>query len=475
MTWTEVSLACAIALHAVGIASSVHAALWTRTSQGAIAWTVSLVTFPYVAVPLYWIFGRYRFRGYVLARQRESKVFGHVLAELNAQAERFAAHLPSGSNVLRAVERLARIPFTHGNRARLLVDGEATFASLRAAIAAAEHYLLVQFFIWRDDELGRELRDLLAARAAEGVRVFVLFDEVGSHALPRRFFKPLVERGGRAFRFGTSRGLVNRLRLNFRNHRKVFVVDGRRGWVGGHNVGVEYLGRSKRFGAWRDTHIEVEGPIVQGLQLSFLEDWYFATGEVPELDFTLRAAEGGDLVALPLMSGPADQLETCGLAFTEAIHSAEQRVWITSPYFVPDESVLFALQLAALEGVDVRILLPERPDHLLVWLSSFAYYRDVLPVGVKLYRYQEGFLHQKVMLIDDDVAVVSTANLDNRSFRLNFELAVVTVGRSFADEVERMLERDFARSRRVGPEDLAQRSWVFRTSTRLARLLAPIQ
>lgn len=475
MTWAGLAAACAIALHALGIASAVHAALWTRTSQGAIAWSVSLVTFPYVAVPLYWIFGRYRFAGYVLARQRESKVFGHVLSELNDQAERFTARLPRDSVALRAAERLARMPFTRGNRARLLVDGEATFAALRAGIDAAQSYVLVQFFIWRDDELGRDLRDRLAARAAEGLRVLVLYDEVGCHALPRRFFAPLVERGGKAFRFGTSRGLVNRLRLNFRNHRKVTVVDGRRGWVGGHNVGLEYLGRSARFGPWRDTHVEVEGPVVQGLQLSFLEDWHFATGEVPELDFTLRAAEGGELFALPLMSGPADPLETCGLAFTEAIHSAQRRVWITSPYFVPDESVLCALQLAALEGIDVRILLPERPDHLLVWLSSFSYYRDVLPVGVKLYRYQAGFLHQKVMLIDDEVAAVGTANLDNRSFRLNFEIAVVCVGRPFAAEVEAMLERDFAQSRRVGPEDLAQRSWGFRTSTRLARLLAPIQ
>src|SRR5688572_15237373 len=202
MSWGELAAACAIALHAVGIGSSVHAALWTRTSQGAIAWSVSLVTFPYAAVPLYWIFGRYRFAGYVLARQQESKVFGHVLRELNAQAERFSARLPKESIALRAAERLACMPFTHGNRARLLVDGEATFAALRGGIEAAQHYLLVQFFIWHDDELGRDLRDRLAARAAAGVRVFVLYDEVGSNALPRRFFAPLVERGGKAFRFG---------------------------------------------------------------------------------------------------------------------------------------------------------------------------------------------------------------------------------------------------------------------------------
>jgi cardiolipin synthase len=478
MSWTTIAELVALgaaALHVVGLVSAVHAALWTRTSQGAIAWTVSLATFPYVAVPLYWILGRYKYRGYIVGRRRESQVFRHVVEALNAQADDFAAPLPRDRIALHAAEQLARMPFTRGNRARLLVDGEATFEALRQGIAAAQDYLLVQFFIWRDDELGRELRDRLVERASAGVRVWVLYDEIGSHALPGGFFAPLERAGGSASAFGTSRGFVNRFQLNFRNHRKVVVADGRVAWVGGHNVGVEYLGRDPRRGAWRDTHLEVAGPVVQGLQLAFMEDWNFAAGEVLELDLTLRAAEGGELYALPLPTGPADELETCWLAFVEAIHSARERIWITSPYFVPDEAVLSALQLAALEGVDVRILLPERPDHLLVWLSSFAFYDEVLPVGVKLYRYTEGFLHQKVMLIDQTVAAVGTANLDNRSFRLNFEVAVVTVGRSFAAEVEAMLERDFARSRRVGLDDLRLRSTSFRVAARLARLLAPIQ
>jgi cardiolipin synthase len=478
MSWTTVAELVALgaaALHVVGLVSAVHAALWTRTSQGAIAWTVSLITFPYVAVPLYWVFGRYRYRGYVVARRRETQAFQHVVRALNDQVEAFEAPLPRDRIALHAAEQLARMPFTRGNSARLLEDGEATFEALREGIAAAERYVLVQFFIWRDDELGRDLRDRLVERAAAGVSVYVLYDEIGSHALPGDFFAALERAGGSARGFGTSRGFVNRFQLNFRNHRKVVVADGRRAWIGGHNVGIEYLGRDPRRGPWRDTHVEVEGPVVQGLQLAFLEDWNFAVGEVLELDFGLREAEGGELYALPLPTGPADELETCWLAFVEAIHSARERIWITSPYFVPDEAVLSALQLAALEGVDVRILLPERPDHLLVWLSSFAFYDEVLPVGVKLYRYTEGFLHQKVMLIDQTVAAIGTANLDNRSFRLNFEVAVVTVGRAFAAEVEAMLERDFARSRRVTPEDLSLRPRSFRVAARLARLLAPIQ
>ncbi len=472
--WFQAGAILLTALHVVGGVSAVHAALSTRTPQGAIAWALGLVMLPYVALPLYWILGPYRYRGYVDARRRGNLAIHEVARQLGEHAQRFDAKLPAERVGLRVMERLASMPFTAGNRSKLLIDGEVAFQSLREGIKAAKDYALVQFFIWRNDELGRDLRDKLAECARAGKRVYVLYDPIGSHGVRRGFFKPLVQAGGKVRAFRTRR-LRNRFQINFRNHRKVAVVDGRKAWVGGLNVGIEYLGQDKRRGAWRDTHVELEGPAVQGVQLSFLEDWFYSTGEVPEWEWEPKQAEGGELSVLALPTGPADMLETCGLAFVEAIHEARKRVWITSPYFVPDHAVVSALQLAALEGVDVRILLPERPDHLLVWLSSFSYYDDVLPVGVKLYRYGAGFLHQKVMLVDDEVASVSTANLDNRSFRLNFEIALIHVGRSFAKEVEAMLQRDFARSRLVTREDLTRRNVAFRMATRLARLLAPIQ
>lgn len=270
--------------------------------------------------------------------------------------------------------------------------------------------------------------------------------------------------------------MFNRFQINFRNHRKVVVVDSKYAWIGGHNVGDEYLGKSKKFGHWRDTHVRIEGPSVLAAQLSFAEDWHWATGQMLEqLNWSAYRSEKADQQALIIPSGPADRLETAELMFLHAINSAEKRIWIASPYFVPDDAILSALQLAGLHGVDVRILIPDKPDHLLVFLAAYTYFEEVARTGVRFFRYTDGFLHEKVMLIDEDVATVGTANFDNRSFRLNFEITCIVKDRAFASEVEKMFMDDFAHSREMTREDLSRKSFGFRFATRLARLTAPIQ
>jgi cardiolipin synthase len=227
--------------------------------------------------------------------------------------------------------------------------------------------------------------------------------------------------------------------------------------------------------ARRDTAVEVRGPVVQAIQFSFLEDWYWATGDVPDLDWSpLPAPNDTDETALCLGSDPSDMLETCGLFFMHAINSARQRIWIASPYFVPDTSLIHALQLAALRGVDVRIMLPQKPDHKLVYLAAFSYIAEAEPHGVKFYRFLPGFMHHKVILVDDDLAAVGTANFDNRSVRLNFELILVFANRSFARAVSDMLESDFMVCRQVRAADFAARSFWFHFAVHLARLMAPI-
>ncbi|HEX4385686.1 MAG TPA: phospholipase D-like domain-containing protein, partial [Myxococcales bacterium] len=353
--------ALAFLLHALGMATAVHAVLKTRTSQGAIAWAFGLVTLPYVSLPLYWVFGRDRFMGYVNARREEGEQIASLRKSLAAKTLD-AASVPAGDPALYGVfDQLAHMPFVTGNRARLLVDGQATFDAIFAAIDAAKSYVLVQFFIVHDDLIGRELQKRLVAKALTGVRVYFLYDEIGSHSLPRRYLRELREAGVQARPFLTSRDFRNRFQINFRNHRKIVVVDGRSACVGGHNVGDEYLGRSRRFGHWRDTHVLVEGPAVIAVQLSFVDDWHWSTGDVPDLSWVPEIS--GTQAALVLPSGPVDRLGTCTLFFVHAIQSAKQRVWITSPYFVPDSAIVFALQLAVLRGVDVRIMLPSVPDH----------------------------------------------------------------------------------------------------------------
>ncbi|MFN2331429.1 MAG: cardiolipin synthase [Halomonas sp.] len=458
--------------YVLGIVSALLALLSSRTSQGAIAWILSLITLPYVAVPAYWIFGRPRFYGYVSARGERDTVLRRVLARYRDQVVPFQADARDPD--VRAVEQLAQMPLTSGNRAELLIDGEATFASLFDGIERAKEYVLIQFFIVRNDALGIELQHRLQRVAKRGVRVYFLYDEVGSHKLNEGYLRDLASSGVEVSAFRSSRGFRHRFQLNFRNHRKVLVVDGCEGWVGGFNVGVEYLGQG-RHGPWRDTHLKLTGPSALGLQEAFWEDWHWATGEVINLMWTpqVTCVECHNVVIVP--SGPADRQDTAGLLVQHAIHSARERFWVTSPYFVPDQGVQDALRLAAMRGVDVRIMIPERPDHLLVFLSAFSFLPDMLRAGVKVYRYQPGFLHQKVMLIDDAAASVGTVNIDNRSFRLNFEITAFLPDRHFATQVRLMLEQDFANCRSISLDEITSRPLWRKLLSRAAYLLAPIQ
>jgi len=473
--WIILGVAIAGFFYVSGIVLAVDAVMTVRTSQGSIAWIVSLITFPYVAVPLYWVFGRTKYYGYIDARRTESKDMQPIVARVVPELSDFIVHLGEEPMNFRVMEELAAMPFTRNNDAELLVDGEQTFTAIFEGIESAQDYVLVQFFIIKDDKLGREFQAALMKKARSGVRVYLLYDEIGCIRLPGSYLRELKGAGVDVSPFNTTKGIRNRFQLNFRNHRKVLIVDGRAAYTGGLNIGDEYTGRSIEFGAWRDTHICVRGPAVQAVQFAFVEDWYWATHQVPELSWSPMPSDTGDKSVLVIPSGPADELETCGLFFLHAIHSAKRRVWIASPYFVPDPKVVAALQIAALRGVDVRILLPEKADHLLVWLSSFSYYNETEPHGVRLYRYQPGFLHEKAMLVDDSIAAVGTANLDNRSFRLNFEITLLIVDEAFGARVKEMFERDFSNSRVVEQGELDAQSIWFKFGVRVARLMAPIQ
>jgi cardiolipin synthase A/B len=457
-----------------GVLTAFHAVMNIKTSQGAVAWGISLVTFPWLALPLYAILGRNKFHGYVLLRYAKDKKIHYIIDRCTLDAREKQVVQESHSELEVALTRLTDRSILRFNRSQLLVDGQETFRSLFDAIDAAKEYILIEFFIIKDDGIGRELKNRLIRKAREKVRVYFLYDEIGSYNLPESYLQDMTNEGITASAFGSTRGRANRFQLNFRNHRKIVVVDGSIAFVGGHNVGDEYVSGHPRLGPWRDTHIEVEGPIVQAIQFSFLEDWYWATTDIPDLNWELFKAKGGSDNALLITSGPADNLETCSLMFIQVINSARERVWISSPYFVPDRQILAALKLAVLRGVDVRILLPDKPDHRIVHLASHSFYPDVIPSGIKLYKYKPGFMHQKVFLVDSSCAGVGTANLDNRSFRLNFELTLLIFNRIFVGKVEAMFKQDFSNSRLVTLEEYTKRWLPFKLAVRLASLLSPI-
>ncbi|NCT67930.1 MAG: cardiolipin synthase [Rhodanobacteraceae bacterium] len=454
--------AAALLLHIAGAVAALHALMHTRTAPGAVAWVLGLLLLPYVTLVPYLFLGSSHFDGYVDMHRRRPR-------GMAADAGRPLADPAAARHA--AIAAMLGTTFHRGQRLRLLVDGEAAFAAILEAIAQAEHYVLVQFFIFHDDELGRRVQRALLERAAAGVAVCVLYDGVGSHDLPRRYVDTL-RAGGVAVHPFATRTWTNRLQINFRNHRKIVVVDGWRGFVGGLNVGDEYLGRKPPLAPWRDTHLELQGPAVADLQQAFGEDWRWITGREPPS--RAPRAVGGTANTLIAATGPADRQESCALFFVEAIHAARERVWLTTPYFVPDHAVGAALRLAVFRGVDVRVLLPARPDHRTVFLSSTLHAHEAVRAGIRVFRYQPGFMHQKVLLVDDDTAAVGSMNLDSRSFRLNFEVAALNVDRAFAAEVEAMLRADFASAVEIDEREYRAAPYRRRVAMHVARLFDPI-
>lgn len=464
-----------VLVHVLGIFNAAHAVMHVRSSRGAIAWSISLITFPWLAIPLYWILGRSQFQGYAEALQTVYVQHHELVQQTYNEMLDFRQTLPPEFESLQKLaERLDSIAFTKGNAVELLLDGKQTFETMLSAIASAKQYVLLQCYILNDDGLGNQFRRALINKAKQGVRVCLLYDGIGSYKLPRAYVRSLREHGIQVSAFRSTKGRGNRFQLNFRNHRKILIVDGEIAFVGGLNIGDEYLGKHPPLSPWRDTHLMTRGPSVQCLQRVFLSDWYWAVRAIPEVTWTVKDDRACDEAVFVFPTGPIDNLQTCTLFFVNAINQAQERLWIASPYFVPDESILTALKLAALRGVDVRILLPSRPDHWLVYLCSFTYYAEMEAAGVKLYRYRPGFMHQKVILIDRGMAGVGTVNFDNRSFFLNFEVTVFDAGASFIQSVEAMLQNDLTLCRAVERSEYDHQPLWFKLAARVSRLLAPV-
>ncbi len=460
--------------HLLGLVSAAHAVMTVRTPQGAIAWGVSLIAFPYAAVPAYWVFGRSEFNGYVSARATGGVAF-HSAVDALAESSVRDYVIPEASldPGLKPLSALAQLPFSRGNSAELLIDGEATFDSIFEGIASAKDYVLAQFYIIHDDGLGQRFKNALIEKAGQGVEVYLLYDEMGSLKTPGAYWQELRDAGVFVSPFNSRKGPTNRFQFNFRNHRKVVVVDGKRAWVGGANIGDEYMGLDPEFGHWRDTQVRIDGPAAIGVQVAFLEDWYWAEETVPDLTWEVTEAAPENLPVLVLPTAP-EEVAKAELFFLHCINEAKERLWIASPYFVPDEGMVSALRLAALRGVDVRVLIPENPDHLMVFFAAFSYLKDLGDSAVKFYRYTEGFLHQKVILVDDSLAGIGTANFDNRSFRLNFEITILINDEGFAKEVETMLLADMEGCQPAKGDELDRKSYMFRMGVQGARLFAPI-
>lgn len=470
MFWIILSTAAIAGTWILAGLAVLSAARTARTPQGAIGWGVFLLSSPIIALPAYLIFGHHRFKGY-WRKRNQAQASMSATNEMSLPCPE-AQEKPEVN--FAPFEHIAGHKVSRGNGGMLLIDGAQTFSSIFQAIDAAQKYILVQYYTIRADALGMELQAHLLQAAARGVSVWFMTDRIGSHSLSHSFTETLSAAGINVIDPSIHRRPWDRLRINFRNHRKTVVVDGKTGFTGGLNVGNEYKGLDPIFGAWRDTHLTLNGPIVKQLQLIFAEDWYWHTQEQiqDQLCWETEIAEQ-DKPALIASTGPGDTVGDGSMLFFAAISAAQQRAWLASPYFVPDQEVCAALKHAALRGVDVRILLPERIDHYLPWLAAFAFFDGLREAGVRIFRYQDGFMHQKCFVVDNCITGIGTANLDNRSFRLNFETTALFFDHQSAEELAAMLERDFSNSTEL-TRALVEQNWRIRLFAPVARLFAPV-
>ncbi len=362
---------------------------------------------------------------------------------------------------------------TFNNKLNFFFDGNKKFDALMDDIERAQKFIHLEYYIVRGDALGTKIVQALAKKAKEGVQVRVLYDYMGNWLLPKGFFRPLEEAGGEAMPF-LAPAFV---RFNSRNHRKIVVIDGKIGYVGGFNIGDEYLGRVKRFGFWRDTHVRLRGDVVAQLQIRFLMDWnYSAKRSVPYNSFFFPPVKEhfGYLPAQIVCSGPDTQWRSVQNSYFKMINEAERSVFIQTPYFVPDAGIQEALRVAALSGIDVRIMIPGKPDHPFVYWASMSYLGELLEAGVKCYQYETGFIHSKTVCIDGIAASVGTANMDVRSFRLNFEVNAFLYDPHTVEELEEKFRKDLKECTEITPEWYEKRGHRFRFKEAVSRLISPV-
>ncbi|MGI6686538.1 MAG: cardiolipin synthase [Bacillota bacterium] len=366
-------------------------------------------------------------------------------------------------------------PLSEDNTVKIYTTGEEKFADLKASIRNARKFIHMEYYIIRNDALGREIVELLAEKAREGVEVKFLYDGMGGIRLPKNFFDPLIQAGGKVAVFYPPFIPKFNLRVNYRNHRKICVFDGVTGYVGGFNIGIEYLGKSKRFNYWRDIHIKIEGSAVNELAFRFLLDWRFASEEdnLGDIYFPQHEAKGSTAIQI-VSSGPDSKWLSIRDAYLKIINSARNHVYIETPYFVPDDEILSALKMATLSGVDVRVILPEKPDHPFVHWAAMSYIGELLEAGVRFFAYHKGFIHSKMFTSDGFVSSIGTANLDIRSFRVNFEVNAFIYNAATAEKLDEIFIKDMYDSTEITLEKYNQRSLGAKTKDAICRLLSPL-
>lgn len=449
-----------------------------RNPSTTLTWILLLALIPVVGLIFYFLFGQNYFkrRKFDKKAQRDIEAYERIENKELRIHQDLSRFTPNQQQLLKLSQRLARTQISFSTETTILTNGEQTFSTLLTELEKAKHHIHMEYYIFRADDIGTRIQQILIHKAKSGVKVRFMYDAVGSLHLSKSFLKEMEDAGVQIAAFGSAKTIFFSSRVNYRNHRKIVVIDGNVGFIGGLNVGDEYLSRSKTYGFWRDTHMFVKGEAVRALQIIFLQDWLYITGEkyLDQEYLSPALTCAGDGAVQMIASGPDNERRVLRNIFFSMITSAKSSVWLATPYFIPNDDILTALRVAALSGLDVRILFPAKPDKWLPFFASHSYFPTLIEAGVKIYEYEKGFLHSKLLIVDGEMATIGTTNMDMRSLNLNFEVNALLVHTQSVQQMVADFKRDLKSTTLIDREQLKNKKVWERFLESAARLMSPL-
>lgn len=446
--------------------------LENRNPLKTIAWTLILIFLPLLGLIIFFFFGEDGRKKRLISHKMFKKLNRKTLVRFERDE---VMESPEGyTAIVSLIKKLKGSSVYNGNKITFYTDGESKFKALLEEINKAEKFIHIQYYIYMDDEIGRKVRDALIQKASEGVKVRLIYDDVGSWKAKRRFFNDMQKHGidVQPFLKVTFRFLASR--VNYRNHRKVVVIDGKVGFVGGMNIADRYI-KGINNGVWRDSHIKVEGKAVAGLQTAFLVDWYYSRKEFLASDhyFPQTEVKGDNLMQI-ITAGPIGLYKSIHLSFLEAIYNAKESIYIQTPYFIPTDALMLAIQTASLRGIDVRLMIPRRCDTTFVHIATQSFLQEILDAKVKVYFFEAGFLHSKLMIIDSNLIITGSANMDIRSFEHNFEIDAFIYNETTCSKAKEIFFDDMAQSTLLLAKEWQSRSRIKKLKESIVRLFSPL-
>jgi cardiolipin synthase len=448
-----------------------------RNPVKTLAWITVLVLLPVAGIVLYLFFGRSLKHVRMISRKKRRKLIKRddIKHLMTSQGDAFSQLPIKWQQMVNMVNNIQGSPYLANNEVQIFTNGHDKFDAFKRDLLAARNYIHIQYYIIENDTIGNEIADILRRKVREGVKVRVLYDHVGSFHFNMSFFKKLRRDGVDVYPFMKITFPEFANRINWRNHRKIVVIDGEVGYIGGMNIADRYLDRGK-LGHWRDTHLRVKGDVLAAMQVSFAIDWNFMKRELIEESVPLVAPGSiANPVAVQLVTGgPTSQWGNMAFVFQKAIVNARKCIYIQTPYFLPSDSLLKSLQVAALSKVDVRLMIPRKPDSFLLRYASYSYVKQCLDAGIKIYFYEPGMLHSKVVVIDDEFVTTGSTNFDFRSFEHNFEGNLLLYSKEFNKRMTKIMHDDMLRSTRISMRAWRRRSLWQKVLESLTRLFGPL-